>query len=81
MGGWHTTDTARRILVHGLIMEGPMTNDNVPADGGPHPRSMQDRFDIALMELVGMCHDGGLLPGQMKPTLKYWLEWCEKNDR
>src|SRR5688572_16923790 len=60
--GWHTTDTANQIYVHGAF---DMTNDNQPT-----AKPIEERFTIALSELIGMCMEAGMHTAAMIGPLK-----------
>jgi hypothetical protein len=56
-------------------MNEPETKAGIRAEAVP----MAERFELALEQLVGMCHDGGLHPHRMTGPLRFWLEWAKRS--
>lgn len=48
-------------------------NDNA----APTAKPLRDRFETALEELIGMCHDAGLHSSEMTPALERWTKWSK----
>lgn len=49
-----------------------MTNDNEPA------KPIEERFAIALSELIGMCMEAGMSTHQMVPIVEKELAWLRR---
>jgi hypothetical protein len=60
------------------------TKAPISAVSDPYPlarRSIGLRFEAALEELIGMCHEGGMHPKDMVAALQYWADWAKANKR